>query len=150
MQDFFTQVALQPGVQVHSKPDDMSVEVSISSAPWWNPFRVTNSYTVVSADSTVVSARIVARRSTQSWQYRMGGYVMIQSGGEQMYFRLLLFLWAVISSSAQDDKLKRIMTRDKTVFEENEEQRQQVYEWCLDRFREDVTHLAMPHLTRRD
>ena len=62
---------------------------------------------------------------------------MIQSGGEQMYFRLLLFLWAVISSSAQDDKLKRIMTRDKTVFEENEEQRQQVYEWCLDRFRED-------------
>ena len=67
----------------------------------------------------------------------MGGYVKIQSGGQQMDFSLLLFLWAVISSSAQDDKLKRIMTRDKTVFKENEEQRQQVYTWCLERFHND-------------
>jgi len=66
MRDFFTQFALQQGVQVHSKPDDMSVEVSISFTAWWNPFGVTKRYAVVSADSTVVSARIVAWQSTQS------------------------------------------------------------------------------------
>ena len=58
--DFFTQIALQQGVQVLLKPDNMSVEVNIQSSSWWPPFSVTKSYTVVCGDCTVVSALVVA------------------------------------------------------------------------------------------
>ena len=62
IRDFFDQMApaLQQGVQVLLKPDDMSVEVNIQSSSWWPPFSVTKSYIVVCGDSTVVSARVVA------------------------------------------------------------------------------------------
>ena len=139
IRDFFDQMApaLQQGVQVLLKPDDMSVEVNIQSFSWWPLFSGTKSYTVVCGDSTVVSARVVASRSTKSWLFRMGGYVKLQSGDRERYLCLQRLLLAVMTFSAQHDKLERIMSQDQTVFEENTEQRLEVNTWCMQRFHED-------------
>ena len=76
----------------------------------------------------------------------MGGYVKLQSGDQERYLRLQRFLLAVMTSSAQNDKLERIMYRDQTVFEQNVEQRREVNARCMQHFYEDV----MPSKIWRD
>ena len=140
MCDFFTQMALalQQGVLVLLKPDKMPVEVKIQSSYWWPLFSMTKSYTVVCGDSTVVPACVMASQSTKSWQFQMGGCVKLLSSDQERYLPLQKLLLAVMTSSAQNDKLEHIMSLDQNVFEENAEQRLQVNTWCMERFCENI------------